>query len=141
MKLSEKQRAFAKMVPRLIDKAYELGYEVTLGDAYRDSRCPYGSKASKHKTRQAIDLNLFLNGKYLRKTEDHRKLGEWWKSVGGIWGGDFKNRDGNHYQGSPDGLYKKTGPIHWGDNVNPVEENTVTISITSSIPIKIEVND
>lgn len=103
MKLSEKQRAFAKMIPALIDKAHELGFEVTLGDAYRDRRCPYGTLKSKHKTRQAIDLNLFLNGKYLRKTSDHQELGEWWESVGGVWGGRFK--DGNHYQASKSGLY------------------------------------
>ena len=126
MKLSEKQRAFAKMVPRLIDKAYELGYEVTGGDWYRDARCPYGSKASKHKTRQAIDLNLFLNGKYLRKTEDHRALGEWWKERGGVWGGDFSNADGNHYQGSPSGIYTPEEKTEWvGTNVYAVTLNSL----------------
>ena len=38
MTLGEKQRQFAKLIPRLIDKAHELGFEVTLGDAYRDPR-------------------------------------------------------------------------------------------------------
>lgn len=37
------------MVPRLIDRAHELGFEITIGDAYRDPRCPYGSKSSRHK--------------------------------------------------------------------------------------------
>ena len=73
-----------------------MGYEVTLGDAYRDPRCPYGSKSSKHKRRLAIDLNLFKNGQYLEGTESHRPLGEWWESQGGIWGGRFE--DGNHYE-------------------------------------------
>ena len=36
--LSQKQRRFARMVARLIDQAHELGFEVSLGDAYRDPR-------------------------------------------------------------------------------------------------------
>ena len=96
-KLLEAQFKFAKLVPRLIDKAFELGYTVTLGDAYRDERCPYGSKSSLHRVRLAIDLNLFRNGKYLTHTEDHRELGEWWEGIDGcVWGGRFE--DGNHYQ-------------------------------------------
>ena len=94
--LLEAQFAFSRMTPRLIDKAHELGFEVTHGDAYRDPRCPYGSKSSRHKSRLAIDLNLFRNGKYLSETEHHRQLGEWWESQGGIWGGRFE--DGNHYE-------------------------------------------
>ena len=127
MKLAEKQRAFARMVPRLIDKAYELGYEVTLGDAYRDKRCQYGSKTSKHHTRQAIDLNLFKNGKYLRKTEDHRNLGEWWKSVGGVWGGDFTRKDGNHYQANASGKYTPD----WKGEI----EMIYTVTVKSIAPI------
>lgn len=96
MSLRVQQSRFAAMVPRLIDKAIELGFEVTLGDAYRDPRAPYGSKSSRHRIRLAIDLNLFRDGKYLEDTEDHRQLGEWWESQGGIWGGRFE--DGNHYE-------------------------------------------
>lgn len=95
-KLRKKQVEFARMVPALIDHAFSLGFEVTLGDAYRDPRAPYGSKSSKHHRRLAIDLNLFRDGKYLQTTEDHRPLGEWWESQGGIWGGRFN--DGNHYE-------------------------------------------
>jgi len=96
MSLREQQSEFARLVPRLIDKAFELGFEVTLGDAYRDKRCPYGSASSKHKRRLAIDLNLFKDGVYLTGTEDHRPLGEFWESIGGTWGGRFD--DGNHYE-------------------------------------------
>ena len=95
-RLRQKQTEFAKVVPLLINKAFEMGYEVTLGDAYRDPRCPYGSKSSKHKRRLAIDLNLFKDGKYLTGTDDHEPLGEYWESIGGIWGGRFD--DGNHYE-------------------------------------------
>ncbi len=96
MSLRAKQSAFAKAVPSLIDHAYELGFEVTLGDAYRDPRAPYGSKSSKHRRRLAIDLNLFRDGRWLTQTEDHAQLGEYWESIGGIWGGRFD--DGNHYE-------------------------------------------
>jgi len=102
--LRQKQSRFARMVARLIDKAGELGFEVTLGDAYRDPRVfgavgeakGYGNKRSAHKQRLAIDLNLFKDEVYLGTTEAHQLLGEWWESQGGSWGGRFE--DGNHYQ-------------------------------------------
>ena len=97
MTLREKQSMFARMLPRLINHAYELGYELTLGDAWAKEGEGRRHKAnSKHYIRLAIDLNLFLNGRYLTKTEDHRPLGEFWESVGGTWGGRFD--DGNHYE-------------------------------------------
>ncbi len=96
MSLVLHQQSFARMVARLIDKAVELGYEVTLGDAYRDPRCPYGSTRSLHHQRLAIDINLFRNGKYLTRTEDYEPLGSWWERQGGVWGGRWQ--DGNHFQ-------------------------------------------
>ena len=101
--LGQKQRRFAKLVPRLIDKAHELGFEVTLGDAYRDPRVhggwgtkkSYSASKSVHKQRLAIDLNLFKNGVYQTSSEAHRPLGEWWEKQGGCWGGRWN--DGNHY--------------------------------------------
>lgn len=95
MSLRKKQSKFTLMVSRLIAFAYNEGYELTLGDCYRDDRCKYGSKNSLHKLRLAIDLNLFKDGKYLTSTEDHLFLGEYWESLGGSWGGRFN--DGNHY--------------------------------------------
>lgn len=105
MTLRENQSKFAKMAAELILKAYELGYEVTLGDAFRDPRLHgdfgvkkgYGAANSFHKKRLAIDLNLFKDGKFLGPSDDHKKLGEWWESKGGTWGGKFKQADGNHY--------------------------------------------
>ena len=95
MTLREKQSKFSKMVALLILFAYEKGYELTLGDAYRDPRVLHGSPRSLHRVRLAIDLNLFKNGKYLSTSDDHQELGEFWESIGGSWGGRFK--DGNHY--------------------------------------------
>jgi len=112
MRLFEKQSLFAFMVPRLIDKAFEMGYEVTLGDAYRDPRLHgkvgekkgYGHSKSCHKSRLAIDLNLFKDGKFLTHTDDHKELGEWWEQQHELcrWGGRFN--DGNHYSMEHEGM-------------------------------------
>jgi hypothetical protein len=100
--LRQKQSRFAVMAAQLILKAQELGYEVTLGEAYRSaeeavrlSKIGAGIKGSLHSVRLAIDLHLFKDGVYLDQTDHHRPLGEWWESIGGAWGGRF--RDGNHY--------------------------------------------
>lgn len=80
------------MVALLILFAYERGYELTFGDAWAQSG---HKKNSNHYIRLAIDLNLFRDGKFLTRTEDHRELGEFWESIGGSWGGHYG--DGNHY--------------------------------------------
>jgi hypothetical protein len=103
MTLREEQSLFAKNVAGLILQAHALGFEVTLGDAFRDPRLHgeigakkgYGTANSFHKKRLAIDLNLFQDGVFLMGSDHHRKLGEWWESQGGTWGGRFN--DGNHY--------------------------------------------
>jgi len=93
-KLSNKQIKFTKMVGQLIEYAYSKKYSLTFGEAYaRTGHC----KDSLHYKRLAIDLNLFINGKYMTKTSDHLPLGEFWESLGGTWGGRFKKADGNHY--------------------------------------------
>ncbi len=107
MSLGNNQRKFVLLKAKLIIWAYENGYELTDGDAYRDPRLhgkigtkrSYGSRNSFHKKRLAQDFNLFKGGKYLTSTEDHKPLGEYWKSLDKecTWGGDFKNGDGNHY--------------------------------------------
>ncbi len=112
MSLRKKQSEFARLVGKLILKAYDLGYEVTLGDAYRDPRVhgamgvrkSYSHPKSAHKIRLAIDLNLFKNGEFLETSEDHRPLGEWWEKQHPMarWGGRFS--DGNHYSWFHDGV-------------------------------------
>lgn len=113
MTLGQKQRLFTKLVAQLIQYAYAQGYELTLGDAYRDPRVhgdvgvkkSYSSANSVHKQRLAIDLNLFKDGQYLTTTEAHKPLGEYWKSLHPLcrWGGDFSTPDGNHYSMAHEG--------------------------------------
>ena len=93
--LLEKQQKFTGMVADLITFAEKAGYKLTFGDAYRDERCQYGQPFSLHRKRLAVDFNLFKDGIWLRQTEEHRLLGEYWESIGGSWGGRFG--DGNHY--------------------------------------------
>ena len=97
--LGDNQRAFAGDVGRLLRYIYSRGYQVTFGDALAHDGHMDGSF---HYKKLAIDLNLFFQGEYLRKTIDHKEFGEYWESLhpDNTWGGRFKNvkgGDGNHY--------------------------------------------
>src|SRR5574340_159484 len=112
MTLREKQSKFARMVADLLDKAHAMGFEITLGDAYRDPRLHggvgikkgYGHSKSCHKIRLAIDLNLFKDGAYIQDDTGHRQLGAWWvqQDPDCAWGGDFG--DFNHYSFRHEGM-------------------------------------
>ena len=113
MTLGQRQRLFMRLLPRLIDHAYAQGFELTIGDGYRDPRLHgsvgvkmgYGHAKSNHKNRLAVDLNLFKGGEFLQATTDHTPLGEFWENLDPLcrWGGRFN--DGNHYSvESPEGM-------------------------------------
>ncbi len=94
MRLGAKQELFAELFAEHITWLYSEGYRVRLGDVFahdghRDNSCHY--------LKLAGDVNLFLDGKYLTETEDHRESGEKWESRHELcrWGGRFD--DGNHY--------------------------------------------
>ncbi|EHN4995819.1 MULTISPECIES: M15 family metallopeptidase [Enterobacteriaceae] len=105
MKLSDKQQQFTVMIGKLIQFAHQRGYGLTFGEAYRtpeqaklNAQKGSGIANSLHCQRLAVDFNLFINGEYQTRTEAYRELGEYWESLGGAWGGRFKNRpDGNHF--------------------------------------------
>jgi len=93
MALSDEQQDFVRAVGHLLIYAYSLGYEITFGDTYPGK---YDHKeGSFHEKGLAIDINLFKDGQYMRRTEDHRPLGKYWELLGGSWGGRWN--DGNHY--------------------------------------------
>jgi len=107
MSLSEDQFEFLQDVALLIQYAARRGFRLTGGDLYREpdyaARYRSGAK-SFHCKRLAIDLNLFwrIDGRwqYMASTEAHRELGEFWKSLNpeqNVWGGDWRDPDGNHY--------------------------------------------
>jgi hypothetical protein len=102
--LGQKQRAFSKCIAKLILEAERLGYGVTFGEAWRTPEMAAiyaargdGIKDSVHTIRLAVDFNLFLGTVWLKNTEDHAKLGAYWKTLDpdARWGGDWG--DGNHY--------------------------------------------
>jgi hypothetical protein len=105
--LSKKQMTFTKNVGKLIAWAYENGYGLTFGDAYRDQRLAdlnaaegKGISKSLHTQRLAVDFNLFMAGNYIPQSEMYKPLGDYWKTLDpeNRWGGDFKPRpDGNHF--------------------------------------------
>lgn len=108
--LRQKQSRFALMAGQLILKADAMGYAVTFAEAYRtpeqaalNAKAGTGIKNSLHSLRLAIDLNIFRkDGTYLTNGDDFKDLGEWWESIGGTWGGRFK--DGNHFSLSHGGI-------------------------------------
>ena len=105
--LRKKQFYFTWMVAELILFAKYNGYTLSFGDAWStpDTYQVQEDGSLKrphivdsfHYKRLAVDFNLFKDGKWLTKTDDHKKLGEFWESLGGTWGGRFSKPDGNHY--------------------------------------------
>lgn len=95
MSLRTEQSEFVEALGMLIQFAYYLGYELTLGDTYPGKF--RHKKNSWHEKGLAIDINLFHKGQYLTETSDHLELGIYWEKLGGTWGGRFARKDGNHY--------------------------------------------
>ena len=107
MTLREKQSIFLKNIAKLILWSFENGYELTGQELFRtqeqqDIYFKTGKskvKYSKHQDKLAIDLNLFINGKYVTDKESFKPLAEYWRSLhhrnisGSDWGWDF-----NHFQ-------------------------------------------
>jgi hypothetical protein len=98
MTLRQKQSLFVRLVGELIDFATSRGWEFTFGDAARMDRQGHMPN-SLHYSRLAIDLNLFVNGRYIRSGENpaYLELGEFWESLDPLcaWGGRFG--DANHF--------------------------------------------
>ena len=105
MRLGKKQELFSELISLHVLWLIRRGYKVRTGDTFRDPRAhgkvgergPYGKPFSMHKSKCAADLNLFKDGKYLTRTEDHAASGAKWESRHKLcfWGGRVE--DGNHY--------------------------------------------
>lgn len=97
--LLEKQQHFTKLLGKLICWVYEHpDWALTLGEGYDDDGRGHMPK-SLHYSRLAIDLNLFVGGKYI--TGAHPAwdvIGAKWLSMDSLcrWGGMFNTRDYNH---------------------------------------------
>ena len=103
--LGDKQRRFTGMLGLLYLYAYNQGFQLTLGRgrvSEAANKADGGHENSLHLHGLAQDLNLYKDGKWLKKTEDHLLLGVFWEALGGTWGGRFN--DGNHYSLSHNGM-------------------------------------
>ena len=110
MSLSDQQWEFLKDVASLIyfaDHHHTINYKLTGAELYRtteqaelNAQKGSGIRNSLHTNRLAIDLNLFIDGKYRTDTKSYTELGEFWKglSIENRWGGDFSRPDGNHFE-------------------------------------------
>jgi hypothetical protein len=90
--LGDRRRLFTRLLPRLIDKMIEDGFEPMLG---RDGL--KHMKNSLHYDGLAVDIDLTLNGEYLPTGIEHEPFGIFWEGLDPLccWGGRFK--DSNHY--------------------------------------------
>lgn len=102
LSLRQARCEFTRLVARLIDKAILLGKVPALDEGMerltpKDPTSDH-MKNSCHHVGLALDLILYDQaGNYLTKTEDYRRLGEWWETLHPLarWGGRFN--DGNHF--------------------------------------------
>jgi len=100
--LSDKQWKHVQMVGRLIRFAGDHGWQLAWADAYRDERVKYGSPNSLHRSRLAVDLVLRVDGvvqegKTPESIANWKVLGDYWKMIGGTWGGDFTGASAGDY--------------------------------------------
>jgi D-alanyl-D-alanine carboxypeptidase len=112
--MSKLQEEFAQSAAKLVSKAVELGYTITLGEAWRTPQQAQwnadhgtGIAHSLHIERLALDLNFFKDGALITDGSKLAEVGAWWKALGPMyrWGGDFHHLpDGNHFSISPDGV-------------------------------------
>jgi hypothetical protein len=111
--LRERQKRFTRNIAHLIAFAFENGFELTFGEAYRtreQQEIHFNAKPPRTKTmdsphmkRLAVDFNIIHQGRLLFKDDARykkdlelmRPLGEQWTSYhpDNIWGGDW-NRNG-----------------------------------------------
>ena len=102
-----------KLLPRLLDKIYESGYECSGGDMWSKSEYKAHKENSNHYIRLAIDINLFKDGVYLTDSLAHKPFGEFWESLHELcrWGGRVNPKtgksygDGNHYSFEHEGRW------------------------------------
>lgn len=99
MTLGEKQERFAYLMVQLIQKAWEMGYQVRIGEVQRPMEMQQiyvntgrsRTLNSQHIKKLAVDLVLLKNGKICTAAEI-RPLGKWWEELDPNcrWGGSWR---------------------------------------------------
>ena len=118
MTLRQKQSLFVECLTKLLTFGHSRGYEFTLGEAgvtnprkarglvkvddgWMPAKVVDGEhmRGSLHYKRLAIDLNLFVDGRYITSSTHpaYVELGTYWESLHELctWGGRFS--DANHF--------------------------------------------
>jgi peptidoglycan L-alanyl-D-glutamate endopeptidase CwlK len=112
--------SYQNLDPKIINKIRELhtlakkqgldfkvieGYrsQARQDELYAQGRTKPGKKVtwtrnSKHTSGKAFDIMVLKNGKGTWDIEDYIKIGKLGKSLGLVWGGDFKGKDFGHFQ-------------------------------------------
>lgn len=100
MTLGQQQELFCQQVMMLINQAWELGYQVRIGEVQRPIEMQEiyvragRSKTmdSQHIKKLAIDL-ILLKGGAICTAAEIKPLGDWWEAL------DIKNRWGGSWRG------------------------------------------
>lgn len=105
------QQKFAEMSVSLYQFILTKGWKFTYGETYRspikaeeNAEAHTGIANSLHTLKLAVDLNIFNSVGMFETFEDFRPIGEYWESIGGSWGGRFKNQDCDHFSLSFNGV-------------------------------------
>lgn len=111
MKLGEKQEIFSRNLGLLLVWMATEGYKYRIKEIQRtqeqallNAARGIGVKDSLHIDSLAADIDLFdKNGNYLIDYRMYSEAGRYWKSLGGVWGGDFQKsyrsgKDGRHFE-------------------------------------------
>ena len=106
MGIREKQAEFVVMVARLICYMDNLAKKGFILEWYRTKERQAQLVAekkswtmnSKHIDGLAVDICILKDGKASWDNADYEPLGNFWESIGGRWGGSFKQRDSVHFE-------------------------------------------
>ena len=106
MKLGEKQEVFSRNMGLLLVWLSTEGYRFRIKEVQRTEEQALlnyargvGTKNSMHISSLAVDIDFFdMNGEYVTDYMMYSEAGRYWKSLGGLWGGDFDRKDGRHFE-------------------------------------------
>lgn len=118
--LRARQVLFARLLPRLIDRAFELGLEVTLADGSIDKDRRYLDPTGDshkgvdavhlaggcHYKRLAQDINIFRDGQWVADGADPiwAKLAIFWEGLDPLCTSGWRFGDSNHFSVTHGGM-------------------------------------